>query len=134
LATQQVKPKKRTTVTFTGESPVRFEPDSTAFAGSAAAVQALTPIARRLAADPSRRASLEGTTADVGPMSGQIALSRLRADHVRDELITLGASRAQLTTKGVGSNFPQFTPDRDSAGTLLAGPATLNRSVRVTLK
>ena len=82
---------------------------------------------------PSRHAWLEGTTADVGPMSGQIALSRLRADRVRDELITLGASPAQITTKGVGSNFPQFIPDRNAAGILLAGPATLNRSVRITL-
>jgi hypothetical protein len=31
------------------------------------------------------------------------------------------------------SAFRQFTPDRDAAGTPLAGPATLNRSVRITL-
>ena len=108
--TQQVKANTHTTIIFTGESPVRFKPNSTAFIDPTAAVQALTPIARWLAADPSRHAFLEGTTADVGPMSGQIKLSRLRADHVREELITLGASPAQITTKGVGSNFPQFTP------------------------
>jgi hypothetical protein len=34
----------------------------------------------------------------------------------------------------VGSNFPQFRPDRNAAGVLLAGPATLNRSVRITLR
>jgi outer membrane protein OmpA-like peptidoglycan-associated protein len=132
--TQQVKPHTHTTIIFTGESPVRFEPNSTAFIDPTAAVQALAPIARWLAADPSHHASLEGTTADVGPISGQKELSRLRADHVRDELITLGASPTQITTDGVGSNFPQFTPDRDAAGILLAGPATLNRSVRITLK
>jgi ATP/maltotriose-dependent transcriptional regulator MalT len=80
-----------------------------------------------------RHARLEGTTADVGPMSGQIALSLLRADHVRAVLISLGALPAQITTTGVGSDFPQFTSDRNAAGTLLAGPATLNRSVRITL-
>jgi len=48
-------------------------------------------------------------------------------------LISLGATAAQLSTSGAGSDFPQFTPDRDAAGTLLAGLATLNRSVRITL-
>lgn len=132
-STQQVKPATHTTIIFTGASPVRFEPNTTAFVDQAGAIRALTPIASWLAADRSRHAWLEGTTADVGPMSGQKALSNLRAQHVRDLLVTLGATAAQITTKGAGSDFPQFTPDRNAAGTLLAGPATLNRSVRITL-
>ncbi len=132
-ATQQVKPGTHTTIVFTGASPVRFEPNTTAFVDPASAIRALTPIASWLAADRSRHAWLEGTTADVGPLSGQRALSVQRAGHVRDVLISLGVAAAQITTKGVGSDFPQFTPDRDAAGTLLAGPATLNRSVRITL-
>ena len=131
--TQSVKPRGQTTIIFTQESPVRFEPNTTAFVDPAAAMQALTPIARWLSASPTRHAWLEGTTADVGPMSGQIALSKLRAGRVRDELIALGASPAQISITGVGSDFPQFTPDRDAAGILLAGPAALNRSVRITL-
>jgi OOP family OmpA-OmpF porin len=126
-------PPERITIPFTQDSPVRFEPNTTVFVDPAAAEQALAPIARWLAADPSRHAWLEGTTADVGPMSGQIELSRLRADRVRAELIALGASPAQISTTGVGSNFPQFTPDRNAAGVLLAAPAALNRSVRITL-
>ena len=119
---QQVKPTTRIPVVFTGESPVRFGPDSTVLTDPAAAVQALTPIAEWLAADPFRRASLVGTTADVDTIAGQVALSQQRADRVRDELVALGASPAQISTKGVGSNFLQFTPDRDSFGTLLAAP------------
>jgi len=48
-------------------------------------------------------------------------------------VIALGAAAAQMTIRGVGSDFPQFTPDRSAAGTLLTGPATLNRSFRITL-
>lgn len=131
--TPPVRPRMHATIRFTGESAVRFVPNSPAFVDPVAAIRALTPIARWLAADPSRRAHLEGTTADVGTLAGQIELSKLRADHVRNELIRLGVARTQLTTAGVGSRFPQFIRDRDAAGTLLAGPATLNRSVRITL-
>ncbi len=72
-ATQPVRPRTHTTIVFTGASPVRFQPDTTAFADQAGAIRALTPIARWLAADRSRHARLEGTTADVGPLSGQRA-------------------------------------------------------------
>lgn len=66
-------------------------------------------------------------------MTGQIRLSTLRARRVRDELVALGASRAQISAKGAGSDFPQFIPDHGPSGALLAGPAALNRSVRLTL-
>lgn len=132
-ADEPVRPTPRVPIVFTGESPVRFEPDSTAFVDPADAVRALAPIARWLAADPRRHALLVGTTADVGPMAGQVALSRLRADRVRDELVALGARPGQISCRGVGSDFPAFMPDRSASGALLAGPATLNRSVRITL-
>ncbi|MGH3393379.1 MAG: OmpA family protein [Streptosporangiaceae bacterium] len=121
-------------IVFTGESPVRFQPDSTAFVDPAAARHALLPISRWLAADRSRRAWLEGTTADLGPIAGQVALATHRAQRVRVELVTLGAHHDQISCTGVGSNFPQFRPDRNAAGVLLAGPAALNRSVRITLR
>jgi len=132
-ADQAIRPAPGAHIVFTGASPVRFEPNTTVFADPAAAVRALRPIAQWLAADRSRHATLVGTTADVGPMSGQVALSRLRAGRVRALLVTLGALRSQITITGVGSDFPQFVPDRNASGALLAGPATLNRSVRITL-
>jgi OOP family OmpA-OmpF porin len=132
-ADQPVRPAPGAHIVFTGASPVRFEPNTTVFADPAAAVRALRPIAAWLSADRSRHALLVGTTADVGPMSGQVALSRQRASRVRAVLLALGASRGQITLKGVGSDFPAFVPDRNASGTLLAGPATLNRSVRITL-
>jgi outer membrane protein OmpA-like peptidoglycan-associated protein len=131
--TAHVQFTRHSTVVFNGESAVRFEPNTTVFVDPAAALLALAPIARWLAADSSRHAWLEGTTADVGPIQGQRYLAVLRADRVKQVLISLGASAAQISTEGVGSRFPQFVPDRNAAGVLLAGPATLNRSVRITL-
>jgi OmpA-OmpF porin, OOP family len=131
--TQSVSVHPGASFVFTQESPVSFEPNSTAFIDPAAAIRALTPIARWLAADPTHYAWLEGTTADVGPLSGQIELSKLRAEHVRAVLISLGAPPWQIATRGVGSKFREFKPDRSASGILLAGPAALNRSVRITL-
>jgi outer membrane protein OmpA-like peptidoglycan-associated protein len=128
-----VRPADRTTIVFTQESAVRFLPDSSAFADRTTAAKALAPIARWLAANRSRHAWLVGTTADVNSLADQIRLSILRAGHVRDVLMAQGALAAQISTRGVGSDFPQFIPDRNSTGILLAGPATLNRSVRITL-
>lgn len=132
-STGEVKPAAHATIVFTGTSPVQFDPNTASFIDPSAVVQALRPIARWLAASSSRHAWLEGTTADVGPMTGQVALSLQRADHVRSVLVSLGASPRQITTSGVGSHFPQFVRDRNAAGALLAAPATLNRSVRITL-
>lgn len=131
--TRVVRPKGSSTIVFTQESPVRFEPNTTVFADPTAAVRALRPIARWLVGSPDRRAVLEGTTADVGLISGQVVLSKARAARVRDELVSLGASPRQISIRGVGSRFPQFTPDRNASGVLLAGPAAVNRSVRITL-
>jgi OOP family OmpA-OmpF porin len=131
--TPHLQLRRGTTIALTGTSPVRFEPNSTAFVDPAGARRTLRPIARWLDAVRSRHSVLEGTTADVGPLSGQRALALARADRVRAVLIALGATRGQITTKGVGSDFPKFVPDRNAAGTLLAGLATVNRSVRITL-
>jgi outer membrane protein OmpA-like peptidoglycan-associated protein len=133
-AEEPVMPVSGHTFVFDGESAARFLPNSTAFADPAAARRALSRFAVWLAADPARQARLVGTTADVGPITGQVRLSLRRADRVREELVALGASAAQISVKGVGSAFPQFRPDRSPSGTLLAGPAALNRSVRITLR
>jgi outer membrane protein OmpA-like peptidoglycan-associated protein len=133
-AAQPVVPVTGRTFVLNGESAARFLPNRTAFADPAAASRLLGGFARWLAADPARQAWLVGTTADVGPMAGQVKLSVRRADRVRTELVALGASFGQISVRGVGSDFPQFKPDRSPSGTLLAGPATFNRTVRITLR
>jgi outer membrane protein OmpA-like peptidoglycan-associated protein len=129
-----VNPAPGHTFVLDGESAARFRPNSTAFADPAAAERVLAKFAHWLAADRARRARLVGATADVGPIAGQIKLSLRRADRVLTELVMLGASPGQISVNGAGSDFPQFKPDRSSSGTLLAGLAILNRSVRITLR
>lgn len=131
---QPVTPVTGHTFVLDGRSAARFLPNSTAFADPAAAGRALGRFASWLAANPARHAWLVGTTADVGPLAGQVRLSVLRADRVRARLVSLGAGYRQISVNGVGSHFPQFTPDRSRSGVLLAGPATLNRSVRIRLR
>ncbi len=121
-------------IIFNGASSVSFKPDTDAFLDPDTAREALAPIAEWLRDDRRRRARLVGTTADVGSLAGQLRLSKWRAARVRDELIALGTSQSQLSIDGMGSRFPEFTRDRDAAGHLLAGPATLNRTVRITLR
>ncbi len=130
---QPITPVAGHTYVLGQESAARFPPDSTTFADPAGALRLLARFANWLAADPARKARLVGTTADVGPMGGQVKLSVRRANRVRTELVALGATLAQISVAGVGSKFPQFKPDRSPTGTLLAGPASLNRSVRITL-
>ena len=44
----------------------------------------------------------------------------------------LGARPGQFTTRGVGSYFAAYQPDRDSrTDELMPGPAAQNRSVRI---
>ena len=128
-----VRPATHTTIVFTGASPVRFEPNTTAFVDPAARSGRLLPspggrppIAH---ATPGSRAPprTSGRCPARGPWPG------CEPTGFRGVLISLDAAAAQITTTGVGSHFPQFTPDRNAAGTLLAGPATPNRSVRITL-
>ena len=109
-ATQQVTPGYHKTLVFTGTSPVRFQPNTTAFVDQTAAIRALIPIARWLAANRSRHAWLEGTTADVGPMSGQIALSRLRADRVRRVPIPLVARPRRSAPRASAAISPSSRP------------------------
>ncbi|HWK41001.1 MAG TPA: OmpA family protein [Croceibacterium sp.] len=50
--------------------------------------------------------AVTGHTDSSGPEPGNLALSRLRADSVRDALIARGIPADGLRTRGVGSRFP----------------------------
>lgn len=122
-----------TDVVYDQASAVSFVPDEATFINAQAAQATLREGASWLAAKPGRKATLVGTTADDGsPQSGQISLSRKRAQAVADVLTDAGARPSQLTISGVGSHFPQYTPDRKADGTLDPARAVKNRTVRIT--
>jgi len=109
---------------------VAFQPDSAEFVDIAAARAVLEPIAAELV-ESRATATLIGTTADVGPMEGQRALGRARAQAVMQELVALGVPDDSLTAVGLGSEFPGYLEDHDAGGNLLPGPAAANRKVIV---
>ncbi|MBV8540116.1 MAG: OmpA family protein [Pseudonocardiales bacterium] len=80
-----------------------------------------------------KRALLTGTTASDGTTEYRLQLSEKRADAVRDLLVTLGAPADRISTRGLGSDFPGFVPDRDQQGNLDPIPAAQNRQVIIEL-
>ena len=117
---------------FPDSGPVGFEPNTTVFRQPAAAVAALRPLARYLAANPSVHVELTGTTAHWGSLAGCIYLAQQRAGTVKAVLVHLGVQPSQITTRGLGWRFPGYINDQGPDGTLLPGPAEHNRSVIVT--
>jgi OmpA-OmpF porin, OOP family len=117
---------------FPDSGPVGFEPNTTVFRQPAAAMVALRPIARYLAAHPSARIELTGTTAHWGSLAGCITLARQRANTVKAVLVQMGAQPGQIVTRGLGWRFSGYINDAGPGGSLLPGPAEHNRSVIVT--
>jgi hypothetical protein len=56
-----------------------------------------------------------------------------RAEAVAAYLRSQGVLARQLTTEGVGTDFPEYIPDRLPDGTLDESIAPSNRSIRVLL-
>jgi outer membrane protein OmpA-like peptidoglycan-associated protein len=124
-----ITPGKATSLPDDGS--VGFRPDTAEFRDRAAAGGVLAPFADYLKGGPTRRLALTGTTARAGSTASQVQLSTQRAEAVKALLVELGASPAQITTKGVGSAFPGYVPDVGPDGKQLPGPASQNRQVIV---
>jgi outer membrane protein OmpA-like peptidoglycan-associated protein len=117
-------------VVLTG-GDVAFEPDSAVFRDPAGARAVLEPIAAQLVTGDVT-ATVTGMTADVGPLGGQVALSRERAGAVVAVLEQLGVQPGALTADGVGSDFPGYVQDHGPDGELLPAQAAANRKVTIT--
>ena len=84
------------------------------FASGSSALEAgdypsLAALADWLAADAARRVVLVGHTDDSGGLEANIALSRKRAQAVRQALLDRGAAAGQVSAEGVGPLAPRAT-------------------------
>lgn len=113
------------------DSTVGFLPDQAVFRNPDQARAVLSPYATEIM--EGRRALLTGTTASAGSPEGRVALSLERANAVRDLLIDLGAAADRIETRGLGSDFPGYVPDRDPQGNLDPVRAAQNRQVIIQL-
>jgi outer membrane protein OmpA-like peptidoglycan-associated protein len=109
-----------------------FTPDEATLIDPTAAAATLKRFAERAVA-AGQTINLVGTTARWGSKEGQIELSRQRAKTIAELLIDhLKVPKSQVTYKGVGSYWPGYENDHDASGTLLPGPAALNRTVQIS--
>ena len=113
------------------EKKILFLPDSAVFADADAARECLQPIAEQMAAHPELKVVLAGTTATVGSNEGCKALSKQRAEAVKDLLVELGAPKDNFeAVLGLGYDHEYHIPDIGADG-LLNENAPANRSVIV---
>lgn len=96
---------------------VTFEPAAQGL--SEQAIAALTPLADAMAANPELEVILVGHTDNAGSLGANIALSRQRAEAVRDILIDqFGISAGRLGAEGAGYLSP-IAPNTTEAGRAL---------------
>jgi outer membrane protein OmpA-like peptidoglycan-associated protein len=112
---------------------VSFKPDTAQFVDPDAARLALAQVAKAAKRSSNTSVKVVGTTANVGPISSQIVLSKARAQAIADVLVQLGVERERLVVEGLGSRFPEYLNDHGPNGELLPGPANRNRTVRITI-
>ena len=129
VAVQSIGPLPSVTVLRDGT--VGFVPDQAVLKDPAAARAVLADYAKAI--KNGRRALLTGTTASDGTPEYRRQLSEKRADAVRDLLVDLGAPVDRISTRGLGSDFPGYVPDRDAQGNLDPIPAAQNRQVIIEL-
>lgn len=129
VAAQSIGPLPSVTVLRDGT--VGFVPGQALFRDPAAARVVLADYAKAIGGG--KRALLTGTTASDGTTEYRLGLSQQRADAVRDLLISLGAPADLIRTRGLGSDFPGYVPDRDQQGNLDPLPAAQNRQVIIEL-
>lgn len=129
VAAQSIGPLP--TVTVLRDGTVGFVPDQAVLKDPAAARAVLADYAKAI--KDGRRALLTGTTASDGTPEYRRQLSEKRAGAVRDLLVGLGAPADRISTRGLGSDFPAYVPDRDAQGNLDPIPAAQNRQVIIDL-
>lgn len=123
----------RPTVVALPDALVGFLPDSAELRDPRATDTVLRPYADALAVGRVR-AELTGTTSSAGDEQGRLALSRDRAATIARLLVrSSGSDPALVISRGVGTHFAGFRPDRGASGALDPVRAAANRQVIVAL-
>jgi OOP family OmpA-OmpF porin len=117
---------------LTDADRVGFVTGTDKFTDPAGARTTLGRLAAKLK-NGSQHVTLIGSTSSEGGDEINNPLSTKRADRVRAELVSLGISPDRITAKGVGAHLEGRADDRAADGSLLPGPAALNRKVVVRL-
>jgi len=78
---------------------------------SANANKSVATLAEFLRRNPNRNVLIEGHTDSVGKDDYNLALSRKRADSVKDKLVEDGIEAGRITTVGYGKTFPVASND-----------------------
>lgn len=115
------------------ENTVGFVEDLDVLRDPETARKVLAPVAEYLKGSAARRILLTGTTACAKTAAFRQELSEKRALAVRNFLVNeFDSGKDQIDVRGVGSNFPEYQPDRGPNGQL-PGEAAANRTVRLTV-
>lgn len=114
------------------EDTIKFLPDSCTFINEAAAISALSAVAKELSSNPSVNITIAGTIASVGNGTG-ISLSNSRADAVKRILVSeYGVEENRISTVGLGK-IECFLREDDlnSDGSLNEEAAAKNRAIHI---
>jgi outer membrane protein OmpA-like peptidoglycan-associated protein len=112
---------------------VGFIGDQAIFRDPAAARSTLQQLADLLIGGR-QLVELIGTTAAAGNNeASRVRLSERRAEAVKQVLVEFGVPAERITTRGVGTSWPDRVPDIAPDGSLIPWAAALNRSVIVRL-
>ncbi len=118
------------TMTIVG-GDLAFEHDEDRFLDPEAAQAVFRQIATQMK-DGQVSALLHGMSADVLGVDERRILSYLQAQAIANIWLDEGVPQQQLTVVGLGSNFPEFVPDRDAQGNLIPAAAAANRKIEIT--
>jgi OOP family OmpA-OmpF porin len=79
------------------------------------AAEVLLRVANFLKKNQQYRVEIQGNTDSTGPLAWNMKLSEMRAEAVKDYLVTNGVAAGRLTTKGFGPNEP-LAPNNTAEG------------------
>jgi outer membrane protein OmpA-like peptidoglycan-associated protein len=119
--------------TVLSDNTVGFVGDQAVFRDPTAARTTLQALADLLISGR-QLVELIGTTAAAGNNeASRVQLSQRRAEAVKQVLVEFGVPAERITTRGVGTSWPDRVPDVAPDGSLIPWAAALNRSVIVRL-